>query len=211
MTTSIMESLSDKSSLTTGKGLVRAQEILLTAQALFVAEGYAGLSMRGVASRLNISLSTVQHYYKSKEALLEALLAYMLDGYQHLIAELAQSMTEKTPLERFVATMDMLMVEIKQPETYGVFTETWAMAQRMPFAAQLVEKIQLRERKEIFKLIYGLDNGLSAEECKLRAALIIVQLHGVMLHFPREGDASMSRQHLEEAARQSFLRLATMP
>ena len=35
---------------TTDKGHIRSQEILRTAQAILASEGYAGLSMRGVAT-----------------------------------------------------------------------------------------------------------------------------------------------------------------
>lgn len=210
MPSATIESLTDKPSLTTDKGLARAQEILLAAREIFVAEGYAGLSMRGVASKLNISLSTVQHYYKSKEILVEALLGYIVDGYQQRIEALLQSMTQQSQLQRFQATTDMLLTEIEKPDVYSIFTEVWALAHRMPFAAQLIESIQTRERKEIYKLILGLEPAISAEEYKIRAALIIVHIHGFMIHFPHTGSI-YSRQHMKEAVQQSLLKLATQP
>ncbi len=210
MPSATIESLSDKPSLTTDKGLARAQEILMAAREIFVAEGYAGLSMRGVASKLNISLSTVQHYYKSKEILVEALLGYIIDGYQQRIEALVQSMTQHSQLQRFMATVDMLLAELEKPDVYSIFTEVWALAHRMPFAAQLIESIQTRERKEIYKLILGLEPAIPSEEYKVRAALIIIQIHGFMIHFPHSGSI-YSRQHMKEAIRQSLLKLATHP
>jgi AcrR family transcriptional regulator len=98
---SIKVVLSEKPSFTTDKGLIRAQEILFAAHRILATKGYAGLSMRGVATYLQISLSTVQHYYKSKELLVEALLSYVLDSYQRSIADLIQSMTEKNASRTF--------------------------------------------------------------------------------------------------------------
>ncbi|MDH4396950.1 MAG: TetR/AcrR family transcriptional regulator [Limnobacter sp.] len=195
----------------TEKGNVRAQEILNTAQTILATEGYAGLSMRGVANQLNISLSTVQHYYKNKEALVEALLIHVMDIYQTAIADLMSTMGEASQLERFKVIVDLILVEIRRPETFGVLAEIYALSNRLPFAATLTEKVYARERKQIFKLIYGLEPSMSAAECKLRAAMIVVQIHGLVSQLSSDKGTGLTRKQLEGAARQSFLRLATVP
>lgn len=195
----------------TEKGHVRAQEILKAAQAILATEGYAGLSMRGVANQLGISLSTVQHYYKNKELLVEALLIHVMDIYQTAIAEVMSTMGEASQLERFKVIVDLILVEIRRPETFGVLAEIYALSNRLPFAATLTEKVYARERKQIFKLIYGLEPALSAAECKLRAAMIVVQIHGLVSQLASDKSSGLTRKQLEAAARQSFLRLATQP
>lgn len=193
---------------TTDKGQIRAQEILSTAQAILAAEGYAGLSMRGVATQLGISLSTVQHYYSNKEALVEALLTYVMDNYQAAVAQVMNAMSDKSQLERFKTIVDLILIEIRRPETFGVLAEIYALSNRLPFAARLVEGVYARERKEIFKLIYGLEPKISKSEYKLRAAMIVVQIHGLVSQLAQDNDPSLSRKQLEQAARQSFLMLA---
>ncbi|WP_306482273.1 TetR/AcrR family transcriptional regulator [Limnobacter sp.] len=194
---------------TTDKGQIRSQEILSTAQAVLAAEGYAGLSMRGVATQLGISLSTVQHYYTNKEALIEALLTYVMDNYQAAVAQVMNAMSDKSQLERFKTIIDLILIEIRRPETFGVLAEIYALSNRLPFAARLVEAVYARERKEIFKLIYGLEPKISKAEYKLRAAMIVVQIHGLVSQLAQDNDPSLSRKQLEQAARQSFLMLAT--
>jgi len=194
---------------TTDKGQIRSQEILSTAQAVLAAEGYAGLSMRGVATQLGISLSTVQHYYTNKEALIEALLTYVMDNYQAAVAQVMNAMSDKSQLERFKTIVDLILIEIRRPETFGVLAEIYALSNRLPFAARLVEAVYARERKEIFKLIYGLEPKISKAEYKLRAAMIVVQIHGLVSQLAQDNDPSLSRKQLEQAARQSFLMLAT--
>lgn len=194
---------------TTDKGQIRAQEILSTAQAILATEGYAGLSMRGVATQLGISLSTVQHYYSNKEALVEALLTYVMDNYQAAVAQVMNAMSDKSQLERFKTIVDLILIEIRRPETFGVLAEIYALSNRLPFAARLVEGVYARERKEIFKLIYGLEPKISKAEYKLRAAMIVVQIHGLVSQLAQDNDPSLSRKQLEQAARQSFLMLAT--
>lgn len=194
---------------TTDKGQIRSQEILSTAQAILATEGYAGLSMRGVATHLGISLSTVQHYYTNKEALVEALLIYVMDNYQAAVAQVMNAMSEKSQLERFKTIVDLILIEIRRPETFGVLAEIYALSNRLPFAARLVEAVYARERKEIFKLIYGLEPKISKAEYKLRAAMIVVQIHGLVSQLAQDNDPSLSRKQLEQAARQSFMMLAT--
>lgn len=194
---------------TTDKGHIRSQEILRTAQAILASEGYAGLSMRGVATQLGISLSTVQHYYTNKEALVEALLTYVLDNYQAAVAQVMNAMSDKSQLERFKTIIDLILIEIRRPETFGVLAEIYALSNRLPFAARLVEAVYARERKEIFKLIYGLEPKISKAEYKLRAAMIVVQIHGLVSQLAQDNDPSLSRRQLEQAAKQSFLMLAT--
>lgn len=194
---------------TTDKGQIRSQEILSTAQAILATEGYAGLSMRGVATQLGISLSTVQHYYSNKEALVEALLTYVMDNYQAAVAQVMNAMSDKSQLERFKTIVDLILIEIRRPETFGVLAEIYALSNRLPFAARLVEAVYARERKEIFKLIYGLEPKISKAEYKLRAAMIVVQIHGLVSQLAQDNDPSLSRKQLEQAARQSFLMLAT--
>lgn len=194
---------------TTDKGQIRSQEILSTAQAILAAEGYAGLSMRGVATQLGISLSTVQHYYSNKEALVEALLIYVMDNYQAAVAQVMNAMSDKSQLERFKTIVDLILIEIRRPETFGVLAEIYALSNRLPFAARLVEAVYARERKEIFKLIYGLEPKISKAEYKLRAAMIVVQIHGLVSQLAQDNDPSLSRKQLEQAAQQSFMMLAT--
>ena len=194
---------------TTDKGHIRSQEILRTAQAILAAEGYAGLSMRSVATQLGISLSTVQHYYTNKEALVEALLIYVMDNYQAAVAQVMNAMSDKSQLERFTTIVDLILLEIRRPETFGVLAEIYALSNRLPFAARLIDAVYARERKEIFKLIYGLEPKISKSEYKLRAAMIVVQIHGLVSQLAQDNDPSLSRKQLEQAARQSFLMLAT--
>ncbi len=211
MTSPILSSLGDKASLTTGKGLQRAEEILLAARDILVAEGYAGLTLRGIAQRVNVSLSNVQHYYKGLDALMEALLVYLMDGYQRQIETLIKSMSDSTQRERLLAVMDLLLSEGRKTEVCGVFVEAWALGQRQPFAAQVMEQIQERERKELYKLMYGLNPAIGARECKHRAALSVMLIHGLMVEIPHEGTSTLSRKHLEDAIRQQILDWATVP
>lgn len=210
MTSRVLHSLADKPSVTTGRGLQRAEEILLAARDILVSDGYAGLTMRGIAIRLNMRLSNVQHYYRSLEALMEALLVYLMDDYQRQIEVLVQAMSERSAYDRLVAVLDLLLSEGRKAEVCGVFVEAWALGQRLPFAAEVMRHIQEREQKEFYKLMYGLNPNINAIECKQRVALSLTLIHGLMVQIPRDGSGAFGRQQMESAVRQQILNLATL-
>ena len=181
MTPTLDSALRNKPSLTTEKGFGRARAILLAARALLASEGYAGLSMRRVAQDAGMSLSNVQHYYGSKEQLLEALLLTTMDEFQAKMDRIAVAMAGRPQVERFLTTIDMFLDEITEPVTHAIFFEIWALASRHPFASSLMGRMMARERKAVYGLIRGLNPAIGDEETMQRAVLIVAQVEGLML------------------------------
>ena len=211
MPASLATALKHKPSNTTDKGLGRAHEILQAARTVLAAEGYAGLSMRRVAGEVGISLSNVQHYYQSKDALLEAVLLYTMDVFQAKIDAISAAMQAESPIDRFLSTVDMFLDEITDPVTHAIFFEIWALASRNAFASKLMDKMMARERKTIFNLIRGLAPGLGDEDTMQRAILIVAQVEGLML-FRLDRNARPDEFMLVRASvRKSLAALATIP
>jgi AcrR family transcriptional regulator len=204
----VKKSLRNKDSSTTGKGMERAREILDAAREIFAREGYAALSMRSVASHIGVSLSTVQHYYKSKEALLEALLLYMMDSYQKQIDAVTHEMASADRVAQFMAAMEIFIADIKNPMTSGVFVEVWALANRNPYAAKILETIHARERKAVSRLIRNLAPATESADLDIRAILIPALIDGLLLRIARKGVSPAEVAQLEEAGRRAFLLLA---
>lgn len=171
----------NKSSVTTEKGMGRAQDILQAARALLAADGYAGLSMRRVAAEVGMSLSNVQHYYQSKELLVEALLLYTLDVFQAKMDGIRAQMVSASRLEQVLSTADMFLEEITEPVTHAIFFEIWALASRNAFASALMGRMLGRERKAIYLLIRGLNPEISDTEYMQRAILMVAQVEGLRL------------------------------
>jgi AcrR family transcriptional regulator len=203
--------LKNKASSTTEKGLGRAQEILEAARSLLAAEGYAGLSMRRVAQASGMSLSNVQHYYGSKDLLLEALLLTTMDAFQARMDDIAAAMSERSQLDRFFSTVDMFLDELTDPVTHALFFELWALASRNPFASSLMDKMLGRERKTVYKLIRGLNPSLSDEETMQRAILVVAQVEGLMLFRLDKRRRRAQFDAVRASLRKALLALATMP
>jgi AcrR family transcriptional regulator len=201
----------NKSSVTTEKGLGRAHDILRAARVLLAADGYAGLSMRRVAAEVGISLSNVQHYYQSKDALLEALLLYTMDVFQAKMDGISAAMVSASRSEQFLSTVDMFLEEITDPVTHAIFFEIWALASRNPFASTLMDRMLGRERKAIYLLIRGLNPEIADTEYMQRAILMVAQMEGLMLFRLDKNKRREEFLAVRASVRKALLMLATVP
>ncbi len=206
-----LASLKSKPSGTTEKGLGRALDILHAARGLLAAEGYAGLSMRRVAAEAGMSLSNVQHYYQSKDALLEALLLYTMDLFQAKMDGISAAMTSASRTEQFLSTCDMFLEEITDPVTHAIFFELWALASRNAFASRLMDKMLARERKAIYKLIVGLNPAIGESEYMQRAILMVAQIEGLMLFRLNKSERRAEFLAVRASVRKALITLATIP
>jgi len=59
----------------------RRQDIVDVARELFETQQYEKTTMKDVMEKLGIAKGTIYHYFKSKEALLEAVVEQMVDEY----------------------------------------------------------------------------------------------------------------------------------
>jgi AcrR family transcriptional regulator len=211
MTTTLDDTLRNKPSSTTGKGLGRAQAVLQAARRLLAAEGYAGLSMRRVALDAGMTLSNVQHYYASKDRLLEALLLTTMNEFQAKMDRIAAEMRDRPRLDQFLSTADMFLEEITDPVTHALFFEIWALASRNAFASQLMDLMLGRERKTVYHLIKGLNPAISDEEYMERAILMVAQIEGLMLFRLNRETRREQFMAVRAALRKTLLALATVP
>lgn len=210
MKTAAAPTIKNKSSVTTEKGNERVQEILQAARLIFATQGYAGLSMRKLAAEVGMSLSNLQHYYQSKDLLIEAMLQYTMNTFQANIDNIARTMGNVSRIEQLTSSIDMFLEELSDPVTHGVFFEIWALAGRNAFASDLMGKMLARERKTIFKLIQGLSPAISDEQAMLRAILIVAQIEGLMLFRLHQHGSRSEVATIHAALRRAVLNLATV-
>ncbi|MCB2188673.1 MAG: TetR/AcrR family transcriptional regulator [Deltaproteobacteria bacterium] len=85
------------------KGELRQQQIFETAASLFAERGYARTSIRDLSEALELSKSSLYHYFDSKEDLLHRLLADFMDEALAQIEEI--SGRDLPPLEKIGAVM----------------------------------------------------------------------------------------------------------
>lgn len=204
----VRTSLKRKASDTTGKGVERAQDILIAARELFALSGYAGLSMRGVAARIGATLGSVQHYYRTKDEMLEAMLVHSSNEYQASVNRIVASMPDEPERERFLAAMAYLIEETRVPVSRGMLLESLALAGRHSVAADVCDQMIGRARRTVRRLIADLSPDLREPDLDVRAALVLAQILGLLFSPAGEHHESDS---LDRAAREAMLDIATKP
>ena len=194
MPTTLEKSLRNKPSETTTKGLERAGEILVAARELFARDGYAKLSMRGVAARVGVTLGTVQYYYQTKEGLFEAMLQQMLEDLQAAADRISATHGGSSAADQFRAAMRYFVEELHDDVFLNTFVELKAMAVRDPFAANVLETVIIAARKSVGRRIKRLVPTIEPKEEHLRSALVLAQLLGLTYYDP--GSAKPRRSDL---------------
>ncbi len=195
--------LRGKESNTTSKGYERSAAIMDAAYTLLATEGYAALSMRSIAQRVGVSLSNVQHYYPSRDALIEALLEQTFANYQADMDRIAAG--TESPQLRFAGVIDYFVQTLGGQLQSGLLFEVAALANRHPVASTVFDTMLTRARKNLRRLIRDIDPDMAPAQCELRAALIVSQLIGGMVFItetrPRHEELAGLQQEMAAAIR----------
>ena len=92
--------------------------ILDEARELFVAQGAAAVTMRGVAARVGVTPMALYRYFASREELLAALVG---QGHATFLRYLSRALHERTPLARLAAAGEQyLRFALEHPQSYAV-------------------------------------------------------------------------------------------
>ncbi len=179
----------------TAKGRERESEILEAARQLFVAEGYAGFSMRGIAARAGVTLGTVQHYYPSQDLLLAAVLDRMLAAIQRGADRVTEAETGSA-VARFRGAMRFYIGWLREPANQAMFSELKALALRNPAAARAFAAVERAAHAAIRGHLRELAPGRGLE---VRASIVLAQLMGQTYFAERSHDAAMIDQMIAAA------------
>lgn len=197
-----------KASNTTTKGQERASAILSAARDILGTEGYAALSMRSVALRVGVSLSNVQHYYPSREVLLEALLNQTFNGYQAAVDERLLQQGDKSGIAVFQSIIDYFLDDLRDQISSGLFFEIAALANRHPYASQMFDGMLTRARRTTRNLIRDIAPQLTPAQAEIRGALIVSQIIGLMIFLSDTRPKHEELAELQREATAAIMRIA---
>lgn len=193
----------------TRRGQARATAILDVARDLFIQGGYAEITMRKVAGRLGISLSNVQHYFPTRDALLEALLLQVMKAYDPTYAEITKGV--KDPGEQLAAIIRYLISDARLAETERLFVEIWSLATRDQTAREIFDRMYSHHRKNMERFVQAANPKLSPSQVSLRSALIAMQIEGLMLLISDAKPKHTELAGLEEECLASIFRVIEAP
>lgn len=179
------------------KGQERSEAILDAAQRLLVDEGHAALSLRAVAQRSGIRLGNLQYYFATREELVRALLARVLErATVRLEARMGAAGEGAGALE---AALDPLLEEQLDPTSYRLFYDLWALAAREPAIAAELRTFYARYTAALAGLLRQAAPELSRADALARAELLVALLEGLSLF--RSGTVGAPNRKVEAELR----------
>ena len=189
------------------RGSARVEEILDAARHVLAQEGYAEFSLRRVARRVNIRLSTLQHYFPSRDDLFRAVVERTVAAYD--AAYVRQSAQwGKTARSKLAGMVRYLLDDLRHPDTAGFFVEFWARGMRDPEAGRLLQQAYRHHRDRIRIAMAPLNPSMSGRTAELRALLVAALIEGMTIFIGGQRTRDPSLDGLEEEVTRWILRMA---
>ncbi|MCP3165129.1 TetR/AcrR family transcriptional regulator [Myxococcus qinghaiensis] len=162
------------------KGHERVERILDAAMDVLVEDGYAGLSLRGVAQRAGLSLGNLQYYFPTKQDVVRALLARYLETAIRRVRERMDGGGQE-PAKRLRHALDALLEDQESPRHFQLFAELWALAARDAMVAEALGVFYAGYREGVVELLRELSPDLTPARRERRAALLVAFFEGLSL------------------------------
>jgi AcrR family transcriptional regulator len=187
-----------------------AMRILQAAIRLFIKAGGAGFTTRGVAKEAGLSLGAVQHFFRTRDQLVEAMLEQFLSEYRRAYDRLAVELPFNGEA-RLIGALDYLVADAWRPEARRFFFNLYALSCHSPFVARLLNQVYAHHRRRIAGFIGAARPNLSEQQCYDFALEVAALLEGLMIYTAPGAGSVKSREHLTELVTDSVRRLITVP
>jgi AcrR family transcriptional regulator len=176
----------------------KSARILRAAKRVFIRDGNAGFSARGVAKEARLSLGAVQHFYRTKHGLLAATLEYVVNQYEGAYQKLFDNLPDSHQA-RLLGVIDMLVKDIWDPESRKFFFALWALSCQNAFAAELVNEMYAFHVKRLETFIAAAHPSIAAGARREIAVQIAALLEGLMLFTDSRSKSLLTRRRMARA------------
>ena len=164
-----------------GKGPLKAMKILDAATQLLSEEGYAALTMRGIASACGISVGNLQYHFKTKDALWKALLLREVERFEASQSHWNASKSSQGTGRALAHAVDYLLEDQKKSTSCALFRELWAVSLHDKDAANNMDQIYKLYTSKIAALAMDANPALSTSDAADRAMIIVSLIEGASL------------------------------
>ena len=171
----------------------RRDEILDTTIAALANEGYTSVSMRGIADRVGIHLSTLQYYFPTKRDLLNSTIEKSIGSMVRMMDDIVLNPSAE-PEKVLREALKIHLRACHDPIIAKLFVALWGMASHDEDANYSLNEVYKRDCQRYATLIQRTNPKLSKRICENRAVLILAQLEGLVLFIsPEKPFASKAR------------------
>ncbi len=139
------------------------RQILLAARRTLFAEGYSGLSLRGVAQDCSIAVGTIYNYFKDKDTLIASV---MFEDWEKTLAQMDEVCAAAPSAEEGLAGIEQALRQFAQ-----LYTSVWEQFSRAGGSSGVVSSRHQMLRGQISQRISALLDRLGYEDAVLAPLL----------------------------------------
>ncbi|WP_028205110.1 TetR/AcrR family transcriptional regulator [Paraburkholderia nodosa] len=202
----------DKKGAQRGRRETRVPEILEAAIRVFANEGNAGFTQRRVAAAAEVRLATLQHYFGSRDSLLQATIAELAKRYLSRFRQIAED-ASRAPEARLEALLDETFDALTGPgNVVSPFAlEVWCLAEHHEMVREMDEAVSGEFQTLFSGLVAQMNPKLATSECQIRGALIYSHWQGLIVFLRRAGRNTPNLRSFKHATRVVWNALSTAP
>lgn len=184
------------------KGKNTAAEILGAAISVFIEEGYAQFSLRKVAAAAEVKLSNLQHYFPTKDALLEAMMTIEIEAY---LATFEEIRSHGTPEQQLAELVETVVEDLKTKKTTIFFPELWSLSNHHQAITKHMDAMYKKYRLVVKEIIRAINPALTEKQVKHLALFITASLEGHTVFVGYHKPWMRETKAISTIATQSFL------
>jgi len=185
------------------KGKSRASEIVDAAISLLIERGYHNLSMRGVAESAGVRLGNLQHYFPTKDDLVQAMLDRVLEDYLQRFDEIHDSIQD--PEQEFAALVGSVIRDLNQRKTTVFFPELWSLSNHEKQVTRFMDHMYEKYRSVLCSVIARINPSLQDEQVRRLALFVCASIEGHTVFIGHRKPWRNETESVVSLATQSFL------
>jgi len=181
-------------------------KILSAARRVFIRDGGAAFSTRGVAKEANVSLGAVQHFFRSKNELLSCMLEYAVNQFEGG----DQSVFETLPVNgraRLLGVIDILIEDVWDSDCRQFFFNFWALACHNEAAADLKDALYRHHINRLAGFIGAAEPTITEIHARDLAVQLAAMIEGLMLFVGTRDVHVATREQMSDMVKNSVLAL----
>ena len=183
----------NKKPTTPTKGELRIQKILEVATNMLVKKGFAGLSIRNIASKANMQPGNLQYYFASKQDIITAILELEFQRYQTTLENRFND-NAYTGEQQLKFSIKYFLKDQQKQRSCVIYWELWALAAHEPDVAQIMDTFYQIYLDKVSHLIQNINPELTPQKATKISTLIISMIEGLSLF---RGYNKPERPHLQ--------------
>lgn len=162
------------------KGALKRDIIIRTAKLILALDGYDSFTLRKIAQRCSVSLAAVQHYFPSKELLLNAVIEHEIASYEAHWARIREN-NSGSPKEQLKEFLKVLLDLHLNKETSGFIFQFWALASTQPKVYIKMQSFYANFLRKLDQALQEQNPDLPIEVINKNSLLIASIIEGTMV------------------------------